>query len=60
MQGEGGECWELIHEEGEMKVYKMEIEQEGMVVDPMKAIHTVTVSKYGNMLTCNLLCWIPV
>lgn len=42
MQGEGGECWELIHEEGEMKVYKMEIEQEGMVVDPMKAIHTVT------------------
>ena len=35
--------WQLIAEEGEMKVYKRELEENGMVVDPVKAIHTVRV-----------------
>ncbi|XP_013394772.1 collagen type IV alpha-3-binding protein isoform X2 [Lingula anatina] len=33
--------WELIHDEGEMKVFKREMEEDGMVVDPLKAVHTV-------------------
>uniref|UniRef100_A0A646QCI9 Ceramide transfer protein n=1 Tax=Hemiscolopendra marginata TaxID=943146 RepID=A0A646QCI9_9MYRI len=38
--GEGG--WNLFAEEGEMKMYKREVEEGGMVVDPLKAVHTVT------------------
>jgi len=34
--------WELFAEEGEMKMYKREEEVDGMVVDPLKAIHQVT------------------
>jgi len=34
--------WELFAEEGEMKMYKREEEVNGMVVDPLKAIHQVT------------------
>lgn len=37
--GEGG--WQLFAEEGEMKMYKRELEEDGMVVDPLKAVHTV-------------------
>ncbi|KAK2157799.1 hypothetical protein LSH36_184g03031, partial [Paralvinella palmiformis] len=33
--------WMLIAEDGEMKVYKREVEENGMVVDPLKAVHTV-------------------
>ena len=36
--------WEAIHEEGEMKVYRREMEQDGMIVDPLKAVHSVRVS----------------
>ena len=35
--------WQLIAEDGEMKVYKRELEENGMVVDPLKAVHTVWV-----------------
>lgn len=35
--------WELIHEEGEMKVYRREMEEDGMIVDPLKAVHSVQV-----------------
>ena len=35
--------WMLIAEDGEMKVYKREVEENGMVVDPLKAVHTVQV-----------------
>ena len=35
--------WEAIHDEGEMKVYRREMEEDGMIVDPLKAIHTVKV-----------------
>ena len=35
--------WVLIADEGEMKVFKMELEEDGIVVDPIKAVHTVRV-----------------
>ena len=38
--GEG--TWELFADEGEMKMYKREEEVDGMVVDPLKALHTVS------------------
>ncbi|KAI6657279.1 Collagen type IV alpha-3-binding protein-like [Oopsacas minuta] len=34
--------WSVVHEDGEMKVYRREIEDgEGIVLDPLKATHTV-------------------
>ncbi|XP_071487817.1 ceramide transfer protein-like [Diadema antillarum] len=33
--------WDLIHTEGEMKVYKSEQEIDGVVCDPLKATHTI-------------------
>lgn len=35
--------WEAIHDEGEMKVYRRELEEDGMIVDPLKAVHSVQV-----------------
>ncbi|XP_076322975.1 ceramide transfer protein [Tachypleus tridentatus] len=37
--GEGG--WQLFAEDGEMRMYKRELEECGVVVDPLKAVHTV-------------------
>jgi len=37
--GEGG--WELFAEDGEMRMYKREEEIDGLVVDPLKAVHSV-------------------
>lgn len=39
-----GSVWEAIHDEGEMKVYRREMEEDGMIVDPLKAVHSVQVS----------------
>uniref|UniRef100_A0A158R4K8 Collagen type IV alpha-3-binding protein n=1 Tax=Syphacia muris TaxID=451379 RepID=A0A158R4K8_9BILA len=33
--------WELFSEEGEMRMYKMEMEVEGLICDPFKATHCV-------------------
>ncbi len=33
--------WELFAEDGEMRMYKREEEVDGMVVDPLKALHQV-------------------
>ncbi|CAF1492216.1 unnamed protein product [Adineta steineri] len=33
--------WDLIHQEGEMKVYRREVEENGIVVDPLKCFHTI-------------------
>ncbi|CAF1376338.1 unnamed protein product [Adineta ricciae] len=33
--------WDLIHQEGEMKVYRREVEENGLVLDPMKIFHTI-------------------
>ena len=35
------DSWTLVADEGDMKVYKRELEEDGMVVDPLKAVITV-------------------
>uniref|UniRef100_A0AAX7TRM7 Ceramide transfer protein n=1 Tax=Astatotilapia calliptera TaxID=8154 RepID=A0AAX7TRM7_ASTCA len=38
----GGDAnWQLVVEEGEMKVYRREVEENGIVLDPLKATHSV-------------------
>lgn len=37
--GEGG--WFLFAEDGEMRMYKREVEEGGVAIDPLKAVHTV-------------------
>ena len=37
--------WDLIHQEGEMKVYRREVEENGIVVDPLKCFHTIKVNE---------------
>ncbi|XP_049826487.1 ceramide transfer protein isoform X2 [Aethina tumida] len=39
--GECGTGWQLFAEDGEMKMYRREEEVDGMVVDPLKAVHVV-------------------
>ena len=48
--------WQLIAEDGEMKVYKMELEVDGITVDPIKAVHTVKV--YMPCGASWVVCWI--
>lgn len=33
--------WQIFHEEGEMKIYKRDLEKNGIVLDPLKAVHRV-------------------
>lgn len=33
--------WELLCSDGEMKIYRRELEENGLVLDPLKAVHTV-------------------
>jgi collagen type IV alpha-3-binding protein len=35
--------WALAHEDGDMKVYRRELEENGIVVDPLRAQFTVKV-----------------
>lgn len=37
--------WDLIHQEGEMKVYRREVEENGIVIDPLKIFHTIRVNQ---------------
>lgn len=41
--------WELICSDGEMKVYRRELEENGIVLDPLKATHTVKVLTTYNL-----------
>nr|XP_020469229.1 collagen type IV alpha-3-binding protein-like isoform X2 [Monopterus albus] len=42
LQDVGGDAnWQLVVEEGEMKVYRREVEENGLVLDPLKATHSV-------------------
>ncbi|XP_071755807.1 ceramide transfer protein isoform X1 [Centroberyx gerrardi] len=42
LQDMGGDAnWQLVIEEGEMKVYRREVEENGIVLDPLKATHAV-------------------
>ncbi|KAI5633556.1 START domain-containing protein [Phthorimaea operculella] len=41
-EGVGGDIgWQLFAEEGDMKMYRREMEVDGMVMDPLKAMHKV-------------------
>ncbi|XP_045596004.2 ceramide transfer protein isoform X1 [Procambarus clarkii] len=40
-QGVEGGIWQIFAEEGEMKMYRRELEEDGLVVDPLKAVHQV-------------------
>ncbi|XP_026320437.1 collagen type IV alpha-3-binding protein isoform X2 [Hyposmocoma kahamanoa] len=41
-EGVGGEIgWQLFAEEGDMRMYRREMEVDGMVMDPLKAMHKV-------------------
>jgi len=35
------DVWDLFSSEGEMKLYRREVEENGLVLDPLKAVHTV-------------------
>ena len=39
------DAWQLIMEDGDMKIYRREQEENGIVVDPIKAVHTVKVEE---------------
>ena len=39
-----GTLWSLVHEDGDMKVYRRDLEEGGVVLDPLKAHHTIPVS----------------
>uniref|UniRef100_A0A3P9IPG3 Ceramide transfer protein n=1 Tax=Oryzias latipes TaxID=8090 RepID=A0A3P9IPG3_ORYLA len=42
LQDVGGDAnWQLVIEEGDMKVYRREVEENGIVLDPLKATHNV-------------------
>ncbi|XP_047674033.1 ceramide transfer protein isoform X2 [Tachysurus fulvidraco] len=42
LQDVGGDAnWQLLTEEGELKVYRREVEENGVVLDPLKATHAV-------------------
>jgi len=39
--GQDGNGWQIFADEGEIKMYKREEEVNGLVMDPLKAYHTV-------------------
>lgn len=41
--------WSVVHEDGEMKVYRRELEEDGVVIDPLRATYTVGVSAVAVM-----------
>nr|XP_026689652.1 DNA ligase 4 isoform X2 [Ciona intestinalis] len=48
--------WEQITEDGEMKVYRKELVQDGLICDPLKAVHSV------GLVTAKEMChyfWFP-
>ena len=36
--------WNMVYEDGDMKVYRRELEEGGVVVDPLKSYHVASVS----------------
>jgi collagen type IV alpha-3-binding protein len=40
-EGSADNAWQLFAEEGEMRLFKRELEVDGLVCDPLKAVHTV-------------------
>lgn len=50
--------WSIVHEDGEMKVYRRELEEDGVVIDPLRATYTVSVSSVVDFIACTsvLIC----
>uniref|UniRef100_A0A3Q3NPX3 Ceramide transfer protein n=1 Tax=Labrus bergylta TaxID=56723 RepID=A0A3Q3NPX3_9LABR len=49
LQDMGGDAnWQLVVEEGEMKVYRREVEENGIVLDPLKVCHYFWDTTYRN------------
>ncbi|XP_076854200.1 ceramide transfer protein isoform X6 [Brachyhypopomus gauderio] len=43
LQDVGGDAnWQLVTEEGDLRVYRREVEENGVVLDPLKATHAVS------------------
>ena len=40
-----GTNWGVIYEDGDMKVYRRELEEGGVVVDPLKSFYTAAVRR---------------
>ncbi|KAK1345180.1 hypothetical protein QTO34_013890 [Cnephaeus nilssonii] len=57
LQDVGGDAnWQLVVEEGEMKVYRREVEENGIVLDPLKATHAVKgVTGHESAITSGML-----
>ena len=45
-----GDVWELLAEEGEMKVFRKELVQDGLICDPLRALHSI------NEVTAREMC----
>ena len=45
------DSWSVVHEDGEMKVYRREMEEDGVVIDPLRATYTVGVSEKSTYCT---------
>lgn len=56
--GEGG--WQLFAEDGEMRMYRREVEEGGIVCDPLKAVHTVKVIIVSFFLILLFKCFVIV
>ena len=49
------ELWQCIADQGDLKVYKRELEENGIVIDPVKAVCTVKVCAWALTLTLSKL-----
>lgn len=47
--------WSVVHEDGEMKVYRREMEEDGVVIDPLRATYTVGVSSVVEFVVYTLI-----
>lgn len=43
LEDSSSNVWELLCSDGEMKIFRRELEENGIVLDPLKAVHTVKV-----------------
>ena len=44
------DLWQCIADQGDLKVYKRELEENGIVIDPVKAVCTVKVQNMGECM----------
>lgn len=48
------QTWTLVMEEGDLKVYKKETVEDGILIEPHKAVYTTTVGTANNPLTISV------